>query len=70
MYLSTPEEGGETVFPSAKQLKVKAVKGTAVLFYSHTPDFQLDPNSLHGSVPVKAGTKYCMTKWIRLNKYQ
>lgn len=36
-YLSTPEEGGETVFPEA-QLSVKAVKGDAVLFFSMNPD--------------------------------
>ena len=66
MYLSTPEEGGETVFPSAttkvsgpewsecalQGLAVKSVKGNALMFYSLKPDGTEDPRSLHGSCPV------------------
>jgi len=68
LYLATPEEGGETVFPRA-QVMVPAVRGTAVLFYSHTLEHELDPNSFHGGMPVISGTKYCMTKWIRENRW-
>ena len=67
MYLSTPDEGGETVFPSAKNkvngtewsecalrgLAVKAIRGNALLFYSLKPDGSEDPTSLHGSCPVR-----------------
>lgn len=63
-YLSTPEEGGETVFPEA-QLSVKAVKGDAVLFFSMNPDGTVDPRSLHGGLPVVKGVKWAMTRWIR-----
>lgn len=67
MYLSTPEEGGETVFPHAvekpqygedwsdcarKGLSVKAIKGNALLFYSLHPDGTPDFRSTHGSCPV------------------
>ena len=67
MYLSTPEEGGETVFPNADEkpnygegwsdcarrgLSVKAVKGNALLFYSLHPDGTPDIKSTHGSCPV------------------
>ena len=52
MYLTTPEEGGETVFPNAdrnvtgpewsecakKGLGLKAVKGDALMFFSLHPD--------------------------------
>ena len=68
LYLATPEEGGETIFPTA-ELMVPCVRGTAVLFYSHTGDHTLDPKSYHGGMPVAKGTKYCCTKWIRENRW-
>ena len=68
MYLHTPEGGGETAFPTAG-LMVPAVRTTAVMFWSHTVDHVLDPHSIHGSLPVTEGTKYCVTKWIRENRY-
>ncbi|GBF89340.1 prolyl 4-hydroxylase-like protein [Raphidocelis subcapitata] len=83
MYLSTPEEGGETVFPDAefkssgpglsdcarKGLANKPVKGDALLFYSLTPDGKEDPMSLHGSCPTTKGEKWSATKWIHVNAY-
>lgn len=71
MYLTTPEEGGETVFPQAttkvsgpgwsdcalKGLAVKSVRGNALLFYSLKPDGTEDPKSLHGSCPVRERKK-------------
>lgn len=68
LYLATPEEGGETTFPKA-EIMVPAVRGTAVLFWSHTGDHQLDVNSFHGGMPVVSGIKYCCTKWIRENRW-
>jgi prolyl 4-hydroxylase len=81
MYLSTVEEGGETVFPLAsekvkgsewsdcakKGLAVKTYKGDALLFYSLKSDGSLDPKSLHGSCPTTKGTKWSATKWIRVS---
>eukprot|EP00884_Botryococcus_braunii_P014162 jgi/Botrbrau1/22747/Bobra.0132s0080.1 len=78
MYLSTPEEGGETIFPNAgrkvtgpgwskcalKGLAVKAKKGDALLFYSMDNDHELDFASLHGSCPTLKGEKWSATKWI------
>jgi len=82
MYLTTPDDGGETVFPNAegsiqnegdhwspcarKGLAVKAVRGDAVMFYSLKPDGSLDPSSLHESCPALAGEKWSATKWIRV----
>lgn len=63
-YLSDVEEGGETTFPEVG-LKVRPKKGDAVLFWSRTPDFVLDPLSLHSSLPVIKGTKWSITRWIR-----
>ncbi len=64
MYLENTEEGGETIFPEAR-IKVKPVKGNAVLFYNCTPDGEEDPLSLHGGAPVLKGEKWIATKWIR-----
>jgi len=63
-YLSTPDEGGETIFPEAS-LFVKAAKGDSVLFFNMHPDGSTDPRSLHGGKPVIRGTKWAMTRWIR-----
>ena len=73
MYLTTVDEGGETVFPNAdrrvtgpewsecakKGMAVKAIKGDAVLFFSLHPDGTEDPSSLHGSCPTLKGEKWC-----------
>lgn len=78
MYLATPEDGGETVFPNAdrkvsgpgwsdcarKGFAVHPRKGDAVLFFSLKPDGTEDPSSLHGSCPVLKGEKWSATKWM------
>lgn len=64
MYLENTEEGGETIFPRVN-IKVKPVKGSAVLFYNCTPDGIEDPLSLHGGAPVIKGEKWIATKWLR-----
>ncbi|KAF6256843.1 hypothetical protein COO60DRAFT_1471072 [Scenedesmus sp. NREL 46B-D3] len=83
MYLSTPEHGGETVFPDAEQrvegpgwsecalkgLANKPKRGDALMFYSLTPDGKKDPSSLHGSCPTLKGDKWSATKWIHVAPY-
>mmetsp|Transcript_46737 Transcript_46737/g.89263 ORF Transcript_46737/g.89263 Transcript_46737/m.89263 type:complete len:276 (-) Transcript_46737:531-1358(-) len=83
MYLSTPEEGGETVFPQAggpdsrckcggkdaRGVSVEPRKGRAVIFWSQTPEGKEDPKSLHGSCDVVSGVKWSATKWIRTGKF-
>eukprot|EP00877_Chromochloris_zofingiensis_P001599 jgi/Chrzof1/1143/Cz01g42060.t1 len=80
MYLTTPEDGGETVFPNADKkvtgpewstcakqgLANKAIRGDAILFYSLHPDGALDKSSLHGSCPTTKGEKWSATKWIHV----
>eukprot|EP00892_Ulva_mutabilis_P009230 jgi/Ulvmu1/667/UM010_0038.1 len=82
MYLTTPEEGGETVFPEAERsveglewsecarqgLAVKAVRGDAVMFFSLRPDGSEDDASLHGSCATTRGDKWSATKWIRIGE--
>lgn len=83
MYLTTPEDGGETVFPYAdekvsgpewsdcalKGLAVKAVRGNALLFYSLKPDGTEDPKSTHGSCPTLKGVKYSATRWLHVSAF-
>jgi prolyl 4-hydroxylase len=69
MYLENTEEGGETIFPKAN-IKVKPVKGNAVLFYNCTPDGKEDPLSLHGGAPVIKGEKWIATKWLRKGEFR
>ncbi len=64
MYLADTEEGGETIFPKVN-VKVKPIKGNALLFYNCTPDGMEDPLSLHGGAPVIKGEKWIATKWLR-----
>jgi len=80
MYLSTPEEGGETVFPYSKNkvsgpewsdcakkgLAVKAKKGNALFFYSLKPDGTGDAMSTHGSCPVRGR---CRCTIVSAQKY-
>ena len=84
MYLSTPEDGGETVFPYAagdpvtgdewsecakEGLAVKAIKGNALFFYGLKPDGKGDSKSTHGSCPTLKGEKYSATRWIHVGTY-
>ncbi|GMY38641.1 probable prolyl 4-hydroxylase 9 [Fagus crenata] len=79
LYLSSVEEGGETMFPFENGLnmgmgydykkciglKVKPRRGDGLLFYSVFPNGTIDRTSLHGSCPVIKGEKWVATKWIR-----
>jgi len=64
-------DGGDTAWSSCAQkgLPVKSVRGDAVLFWSLQDDYTLDPGSLHGACPVKAGMKWTAVKWIRVAKF-
>jgi prolyl 4-hydroxylase len=68
MYLSTPEEGGSTIFPDAGPMEVLAVEGNALLFRYNTPT--RETRTLHGGGPVLKGVKWVATKWLRLNEYK
>lgn len=64
IYLSDVEKGGGTVFPSLHRT-IKPRLGMAVIWNNLTPDGAVNPSSLHGGAPVKAGVKYIITKWFR-----
>ena len=69
MYLNTPQEGGETIFPRVN-IRVTPKKGSAVLFYNCLTTGEVDPLSLHGGAPVIAGEKWIATKWIRQGEFR
>ncbi len=66
MYLSTPQQGGGTVFPDV-QLEVAPIKGNAVFFSYDRP--HAATRSLHGGAPVLAGDKWVATKWLREGEF-
>jgi prolyl 4-hydroxylase len=69
MYLNTPEEGGETIFPRVN-IKVKPQKGDALLFYSCGLDGHVDPKTFHGGAPVIKGEKWLATRWLRQHTFK
>lgn len=66
-YLTTPEQGGGTVFPDVG-LEVGAVKGNAVFFSYDRP--HAITRTLHGGAPVTAGEKWVATKWLRERRFE
>lgn len=68
LYLNTVEAGGETYFPDL-DLKVTPQQGRAVLFDNVTTHGDIEPLSLHASLPVTAGEKWALSRWIRENRW-
>jgi prolyl 4-hydroxylase len=69
MYLNTPLQGGETIFPEAK-VAIVPIKGSAILFYNSLPSGEVDVTTLHGGAPVIEGEKWIATKWFRTSRFQ
>lgn len=63
MYLNTPEEGGETVFPLV-DIAVQPRKGDALMFFDCDLYGDLDLLTLHAGAPVIKGEKWLATKWL------
>ncbi|MGQ0558781.1 MAG: prolyl hydroxylase family protein [Sphingosinicella sp.] len=64
MFLNEPEEGGQTAFDTAG-IKVTPRTGN-LLTWNNLDKFGLQNRfSLHQGCPVRAGTKYIITKWYR-----
>lgn len=64
LYLNGGFGGGETHFP-AVPATITPRGGDAVLFFNTLPDGRPDPASRHAGLPVRAGTKWLATRWIR-----
>lgn len=63
-YLTPVEAGGETEFPR-RQLRVRPVPGSALVFRNLRPDGAVDEDSLHAGLPVQRGEKWIATLWVR-----
>jgi prolyl 4-hydroxylase len=64
LYLNAGYAGGQTHF-AANGLSVPGGLGDAVAFANVLPDGAPDPASRHAGLPVRSGTKWMATRWIR-----
>jgi prolyl 4-hydroxylase len=63
VYLNDPFEGGATHFPNIG-LSVAARQGGGLYFRYMNARRQLDPLTEHAGMPVLAGEKWIITKWM------
>ncbi len=68
IYLNDVEEGGETEFRNL-DLKIKPIKGTAVVWKNSDGKGTENPASHHCGTHVIKGKKIVITKWFRENIY-
>jgi prolyl 4-hydroxylase len=68
VYLSENYEGGETSFPGAG-LSYRGRTGDALIFRNVRSDGSADPLTLHAGLPVRSGTKYLGSRWIRAARF-
>jgi hypothetical protein len=64
LYLQTPLEGGDTVFPDLR-LRVSALAGRLVTWCNLRADGTADPAKRHAAQPVRRGGKVILTTWSR-----
>ena len=64
IYLNTPEQGGETLFPLLQQ-SIPATEGQLLHFDNIDSTGALNTLSLHAGAPVTRGVKWIATLWIR-----
>ncbi len=64
IYLNDVEAGGETFFPDPG-ISFSPRKGQALYFRYFNKRGQLDPATIHAGLPVLAGEKWIMNKWMR-----
>jgi prolyl 4-hydroxylase len=68
IYLNDVEEGGDTEFKNLN-LKIKPVKGTAIVWKNSDGKGTENPASHHCGTHVIKGKKIVITKWFRENVY-
>jgi prolyl 4-hydroxylase len=65
-YLNEPERGGGTQFPWLGGLTVSALPGRALYFENIDDAYAVDQRAQHAGMPVEAGEKWIVTKWLRV----
>jgi prolyl 4-hydroxylase len=68
VYLCDDYDGGETQFPGI-DLSFRGSVGDALLFRNADADGRADPLTLHAGLPVRHGTKYLASRWIRADRF-
>jgi len=66
-YLNDNYEEGETHFPEL-DIKIKPKKGS-VLYFEYGYDYETNLKTLHAGLPVKSGTKYISSSFIRSKQW-
>lgn len=69
IYLNQPEAGGATRFKVIDKT-VQPETGKLLAWNNLRPDGQVNGNTLHHGMKVRAGTKYVVTKWFRERPWQ
>jgi len=67
IYMTSPEEGGQTHFESAndgKGYNFQPVRGDLAVWWSCTKDGKQDMKSMHEAIPVKKGIKWNATRFL------
>jgi len=67
IYMTTPEEGGQTRFADAnggKGFDFQPRRGDLAIWWSCTKDGKQDMKSMHSAVPVKKGIKWNATRFL------
>lgn len=64
VYLNAEYEGGETEFTQI-DVKVRGQKGDGLVFTNTIDGKRYDPMAEHAGLPVRSGTKYLASRWIR-----
>jgi prolyl 4-hydroxylase len=67
-YLNQGYAGGETRF-TANGLTIAGKAGDLLLFSNVLPDGRPDPRTQHAGLPVRSGTKWIATRWLRVSDY-
>lgn len=68
LYLNDDYVGGETEFPQLG-LRVHGTLGDALIFRNSSDSGTVDRSMLHAGLPVRSGTKWLATRWIRARPF-
>ncbi|MBX9730533.1 MAG: 2OG-Fe(II) oxygenase [Sphingomonas sp.] len=64
IYLNEPAAGGATRFKAINKI-VQPETGKLLMWDNRGVDGSINASTLHQGMPVRAGTKYILTKWFR-----